>query len=62
MILLTHWELRDATPGEGSATGDEGWIPVSAPGDAYVALIDAGRLSHPFQGQGEADAAWVRDR
>ena len=62
MPLLTQWELRDATPGEGSASGDDGWIPVSAPGDAYVALIEAGRLAHPFQGRGEADAAWVRDR
>ncbi|GAA0650004.1 beta-mannosidase [Brevundimonas lenta] len=63
MIELDRWELRDFAPGEGSAHDEgEAWLPVSAPGDTYVALIAAGRLQHPFDGRGEDEAAWVRDR
>ncbi|CAN5297897.1 glycoside hydrolase family 2 protein [soil metagenome] len=66
-LLLDRWELLDFTPGEGAIVGaergeGEGWIPVSAPGDVYLALIEAGRLRHPFEGRHEVDAAWVRDR
>lgn len=63
MVILDRWELRDAAPGQGSATDvDVNWIPVRAPGDTYAALIEAGRLAHPFQGRAESAAAWVRDR
>lgn len=67
MTALSQWELKDFDPGtgldQGAARQDgEGWIPVSAPGDTYLALVEAGRLAHPFQGRGEAPASWVRDR
>jgi len=67
VTVLTHWELLDFTPGEGldqgaAIGGGEGWLPVHAPGDTYVALIEAGRLAHPFKGRAEDAAAWVRDR
>jgi beta-mannosidase len=66
-MKLDRWELIDFAPGEGVRRGAErgegaGWIPVAAPGDTYLALIEAGRLPHPFLGRNEADAAWVRDR
>ncbi len=60
-IALEAWELRDFDPGAGDK-GAPGWIPVRAPGDTYQALIEAGRLEHPFQARGEDAAAWVRDR
>lgn len=63
LISLQAWELRDFEPGDGKAqAGGEDWAPVSAPGDTYLALVEAGRLKHPFQGRAEVDAAWVRDR
>jgi beta-mannosidase len=67
MTVLHHWELLDFTPGQGleqgAATGGGGgWLPVQAPGDTYAALIEAGRLNHPFKGRAEDAAVWVRDR
>lgn len=63
MIALDRWALKDFDPGQGDPeAGGEGWLPVSAPGDTYQALIAAGRLAHPFVGRHEAEAAWVRDR
>ena len=67
MTALSEWELKDFDPGTGldlgAATQDsEGWIAFSAPGDTYLALVEAGRLAHPFQGRSEGPAAWVRDR
>jgi len=67
MTTLSQWELKDFEPGtgldQGAAVRDgEGWISVSAPGDTYLALVEAGRLAHPFQRRGEEPAAWVRDR
>jgi len=62
-MRLDQWEQRDFDPGKGETTAcGEGWIPVPAPGDAYLALIEAGRLAHPFKGRNEVAAAWVRDR
>lgn len=61
-VRLDRWELRDFDPGAGSADDAEGWMPISAPGDVYQALIAAGRLVHPYEGRNEAAAAWVRDR
>jgi len=60
---LDDWELLDFDPGKGDANSDaEGWMPVPAPGDTYLALIAAGRLDHPFKARNEDAAAWVRDR
>lgn len=64
-LALDRWEIKDFDPGgeiEAARNGSNEWLPVHAPGDTYQALIDAGRLSHPFQGRGEDAAAWVRDR
>jgi beta-mannosidase len=62
-VRLDHWELLDFDPGHGRwDSAAQGWIPVPAPGDTYLALIEAGRLPHPFKGRHEGDAAWVRDR
>lgn len=60
-MRLENWELLDAEPGD-DPSPDADWLPVTAPGDVYQALVAAGRLAHPFQGRGEAEAAWVRDR
>jgi beta-mannosidase len=65
--FVSAWRIRDFAPGEGAVAGalrgkGEGWIPASAPGDTYRALIDAGRLADPYVGRNEAEAAWVRDR
>ena len=65
--FVNAWRIRDFAPGEGVPAGamageGEGWIPASAPGDSYRALIEAGRLADPYVGRNEAEAAWVRDR
>lgn len=65
--MLSDWQLKHVAPGsiaaEEIAFGrGEDWIPVSAPGDAYLALVEAGQLAHPFFGRNEAAAGWVRDR
>lgn len=67
MILLGSWQLKDFAPGEGFASGawggsQGGWLPVAAPGDTYLALVAAGHLPHPFEGQSEIEADWVRHR
>lgn len=65
-VKLQHWQAKDFDPGQGSpdevARDTPGWMDLDAPGDIYLALIDAGRLEHPFNGRNEAAAAWVRDR
>lgn len=64
-LSLERWETKDFDPQsaiEAVLSDDAGWMPVDAPGDTYQALIDAGRLTHPFQGREETSAAWVRDR
>ena len=65
-LLLSQWRLTDVEPGGAPATlarGDgETWIKVSAPGDTYLALVEAGRLDDPFHGRNETEAAWVRHR
>lgn len=61
-IPLEHWTLCDTAPGRDMPDDGAGWMPVTAPGDTYLALIAAGRLLHPFEGRHEADAAWVRTR
>lgn len=66
-LPLDSWQLLDFAPGDGVVGGaqrgqGEGWIPVAAPGDTYLALIAAGRLAHPFKGRHEVDADWVCDR
>jgi len=57
------WRIRDFAPGDGTPDGEGGaWIPATAPGDTYQALIAAGRLADPYVARNEARAAWVRDR
>ena len=65
--LLSNWRIVDVDPGNVQSSelafgrGDA-WIASTAPGDTYLALIAAGRLPHPFFGQNEAAAEWVRHR
>lgn len=64
---LSAWRLIDVDPGSGviedlSLGRGDGWIAVTAPGDTYLALVEANRLEHPFVGRNERGAAWVRDR
>lgn len=66
-LPLDSWQLLDFAPGDGVVSDahlgvGEDWIPVPAPGDTYLALIEAGRLAHPFKARHEVDAGWVRDR
>jgi beta-mannosidase len=61
-MQLEHWNMKDFSPGEGAADGDEGWIAVSAPGDTYLALHAAGRIPHPFADDNEKACAWVEGR
>ncbi len=61
-IALNDWELCDFEPGQAQDQNSADWIPVTAPGDTYLALVAANRLDHPFQGRAETDAASVRDR
>ena len=64
---LARWQLKAfelGTENAGSIAADTGsdWIDVAAPGDTYLALIDAGRIDHPFQQRHESGATWVRDK
>ncbi len=34
-------------------------IPITIPGDNYSALLEAGIIPHPYQGQNELDIQWV---
>jgi beta-mannosidase len=61
--------IRDFAPGEGTAAGaaasehpSDGWIEVSVPGDVHRALIDAGRIEHPFHDRNEELCAWMEER
>jgi beta-mannosidase len=64
---ISDWRIRDFAPGDGivaNAVAGAGtdWLPITAPGDTYVALIAAGRLDDPYAARNEAKAAWVRGR
>ena len=61
---LAHWQIKDFEPGTGAAAAwsGEGWAEATAPGDTHAALIEAGRLAHPFVGRNEAAAQWVGKR
>jgi len=61
-MKLEHWQMKDFAAGEGDAGGGEGWIPVQAPGDTYLALHAAGRIPHPFVDDHEKACNWVEGR
>ncbi len=61
--------LKDFAPGEGIKVGafqerfdEEGWIPISVPGDVHRVLLDAGRIEDPFYDRNEEKCAWIEDR
>jgi beta-mannosidase len=67
--LASSARVRDFAPGEGEPSGaaapghdDSGWVTVPVPGDVHRALIDAGRIPHPFADRHEADCAWMEER
>ena len=41
---------------------DGDWIAVPVPGDVHRALIEAGRIAHPFYDRNEDDCAWMEER
>ncbi|MES2861427.1 MAG: glycoside hydrolase family 2 protein [Pseudomonadota bacterium] len=60
-MRLDRWEVQEVDPG--NVPSEVGlWLPISAPGDVYQALVEAGRLAHPYEARNEDAAAWVRDR
>ena len=65
--VVANWRIRDFAPSTGlpasaSLGAGEGWIPATAPGDTYHALIAAGLLEDPYRARNEVAAGWVRDR
>ena len=68
-IALTDWHLLDTDPGTGESLGlpdapipHPGMIAITAPGDVYLALHEAGRLAGGFDDGVEARCAWVAER
>src|SRR2546425_2301003 len=67
--MFDLWKLQDFALGEEVArqvfteqfdTSD--WIDITAPGDVYQALIEAGRLEDPFYDRNEDTCAWMEER
>jgi len=68
-LPLVRWRMTDFDVGAGAWAqahsadpAGEAWIDVPAPGDAYIALHEAGRIPHPFDDRAEAACAWVSER
>jgi beta-mannosidase len=67
IVTLTDFRMLGLAPGEGDPavlTADRSgdWIPVAVPGGVHEALIEAGRIAHPYRNAHERDAAWVEER
>ena len=60
-MRLDRWEITDVDPGAAPSDAAD-WLPITAPGDVYQALVAAGRLDHPYKARNEHAAASVRDR
>ena len=60
--LITTAEVCDFAPGEGSADAAGDWVPVDVPGDVHTALVEAGRIEHPFYDRNENDCTWMEER
>jgi beta-mannosidase len=63
------WKLQDFPPGEGLARkvfteqfDISDWINITAPGDVYQALIEAGRIEDPFYDRNEDKCIWMEER
>jgi beta-mannosidase len=59
--LVTTARVRDFAPGEGAPDFDGG-VEVPVPGDLHTALIEAGRIPHPFLDRNEDEVAWMEER
>ncbi len=49
-----QWKVR--------AVGESEWVPATVPGEIHVALLQAGRIPDPFQGDNELEVKWVAER
>ncbi len=49
--LAGDWELRQV--------GGDDWLPARVPGDVHTALLAAGRIPDPFDGENERQVQWV---
>lgn len=64
---LAQWQFKDVDPGAANRSDlaigrGDGWMAISAPGDTYLALVEAKRLDHPFIARNETNAEWIRHR
>ena len=66
---LGRARLAGFAPAEGEAAGafraaydDGGWLDVALPCDVHTALVDAGRIPHPYADANERAVAWVAER
>lgn len=48
-----HWRLR--------AVGEPEWIATQVPGEVHLALMQAGRIPDPFEGDNELQVQWVAE-
>ncbi|MFL5654354.1 MAG: glycoside hydrolase family 2 protein, partial [Ktedonobacteraceae bacterium] len=67
--MFDLWKLQDFPPGEGLARkvfaeqfDISDWINITAPGDVYQALIEAGRIEDPFYDRNEDKCTWMEER
>ena len=67
--MFEHARLKDFAPGDGGLVGafqerfdEEGWIPISVPGEVHRALLDAGRIEGSFYDRNEEKCAWLEAR
>ncbi len=60
-MFLEHFELADSEVG-GELSRDATWVPAVVPGGVHEALLQAGRIPHPYLDQHERDITWIEQR
>lgn len=68
-MYLERGRLGEFAPGRGAPAGafrrdfdDESWLEVTLPTDVHTALVDSGRIPHPYVDANESAVAWVAQR